>query len=711
MKNNIFVEGIETNNLKNINVEIAKGSINLILGPSGSGKSTLAYDTIAQIGQHEYLSMFADDISEPTYKVRSFKNMLPGVPIKQSNHNNNSRSTIGTYFGISRKIGLIYSAILGMEEDFFVLNKEGNVCENCHGLGVVRALDVNKIVNYNIPLNNIPFRCWNRYKDFYSQILCSYCEECGIDSGKCFTDLTDDEKRLILFGISSKKYSIKYKKVGRISSRTTKYYGVMLDHTMMPGYSIGKDFYSNVECSCCHGMKYNNEYQNYRLYDLSIGEFLTTEFDQLLPIVEVMLRRIMDVQLKFALNRIYGFIQKAVELKLGHMFFNRTIPTLSGGELQRLRLVQVFNTQLSNLLIVLDEPLAGLSANEKPIIKQNVLELSKNNTVVIVDHGTAFLDVSKKIICLGESGGGNGGYIIDTDRYIESQNLIIDFDAPKCDSLLTVCTFNQVYQYEGAEITIAMDRMNLITGDSGIGKSTLLREYFPQVLDDYLYINQKPMLGNKNSTVATALDIFSRISSLYGKKFKKDKKFFSNLTGNEGCCKKCGGAGYIEYGENDGSRLKIECQECEGTGFNIDLRKYKIEKKSIFDIWHMTIDEAVDYFQAIDNKIYEALCNAKSVMLGYLKLGQLTGTLSGGENIRLKMLKFIHSTVKVFAVDEPFKGLNNTEKNAVGFYLDSIRKKGKTIIVIDHAENIERFFSKLIVVERVDNRIVEKTNL
>ena len=166
MKDNIIVEGIETNNLKNIDVEIVTGGINLILGPSGSGKTTLAYETIAQIGQHEYMCMFADDVQEPTYKVRSFKNMLPAVPIKQTNHNNNTRSTIGTYFGISSKLSMIYAAILNLDSDYFLLSKEENVCECCHGLGTVSSVDIYKILNYNSTIRDIPFRCWNKYMAF-----------------------------------------------------------------------------------------------------------------------------------------------------------------------------------------------------------------------------------------------------------------------------------------------------------------------------------------------------------------------------------------------------------------------------------------------------------------------------------------------------------------------------------------------------------------
>ena len=145
MDGSIKIWGIETNTLKNIDVQIERNAINLIIGPSGSGKSSLAYDTIAQIGQHEFMSMFADNVSDPTYRVKAYENMVAAVPIKQSNYNNNIRSTIGTYFGINRSIILIYAAVLGLDEESFVLNKEENLCEECHGLGYIKVLDQNRI--------------------------------------------------------------------------------------------------------------------------------------------------------------------------------------------------------------------------------------------------------------------------------------------------------------------------------------------------------------------------------------------------------------------------------------------------------------------------------------------------------------------------------------------------------------------------------------
>lgn len=699
MGESIVIEGIETNNLKNIDVSIAKKGVNLIVGPSGSGKSSLAYDTIAQIGQHEFMSMFADEVSEPSYKVRSFSNMVAAVPIKQSNHNNNMRSTIGTYFGLNRSIGLLYAVALGLTEDFFVLNKESNLCEKCHGLGYVSKLDYNKIVDFNIPLKKVPFRCWNRYKDFFAQMIERFCADHKIDSDKTFRDLSDKEKQLLLYGESTEKYQVRYKKVNALSSRTTKFHGVLTGELMLPGVGIGKSFYSEFECECCHGKKYNALFDEYKVEGLSIGEFMTVPFAELAPKIERIEKKVTDDRLTFTIKNLKAFIDKAIELNLGHLCFHRAIPTLSGGELQRLRMVQVFTTQLSDLIIVLDEPLAGLSGEEKKSIYNNVVALAKKHTVVLVDHGDTFYKAATRIIALGEKGGSAGGKLIDVDEFLKKQKGIKKIDPIKPESQIEVELNSSIYKYRGAKVSFAENRLNLITGYSGVGKSTLLREYLPQAFDSYLYINQKPLLGNKNSCVATVLDISNKISELFAKKHKKDKKFFSNLTGNDGMCPVCAGAGYIEYGDDYHQSTRIECRECEGTGFNKILKKYKIKDSTIFDVWKMTLDEAVEFFKDIDKSISETCASASEIMLGHLHVGQATSTLSGGENIRIKIMKASKSTAKIIGVDEPFKGLSNIEIDAVARYLDRIREKERTLIVIDHTTGVEDYFSQWIQME------------
>lgn len=710
MEKSVNIWGIETNNLKNIDVQIERNAVNLIIGPSGSGKSSLAYDTIAQIGQHEFMSMFADNISDPTYRIKGYENMLAAVPIRQSNFNNNMRSTIGTYFGINRSIILIYAAILGMDEEIFVLNKEENLCGECHGLGYVRVLDPNKIIKYDIPLGKNPFRCWNRYKDFYQQIIQQFCIDKDIDDKKTFRQLTGEEKDLILYGESDEKYSIRYKKNNGFSRRSTRYYGVMTGKPMMVNYVPSGQFYTDETCKSCQGKKYSLPHNQWLVNGLSIGDFMTTPFEKLSYYIENIIVNITDSNLLFAINNIHKFILKAIDLNLGYLFFHRAIPTLSGGELQRLRMVQVLSTQLSNLLLVLDEPLAGLSGNEKKVVFQSVVDLAKTHTVVIVDHSDIFVKSSKRIIALGEKGGINGGFIIDSKKYLAEQSVRNKIEVFPVQKMNHIIIENPVYLYNGVNLEIGENCMNLITGRSGIGKSTLLREYLPQYYEKYLYISQKPLLGNKNSSVATVLDISTHISNLFATKHKKDRRFFSNQTGCEGVCEICMGAGYVEFGSGYDAKIQLECKACGGTGFNKKLQKYKWEGKNIFDVWNMTIDEAILYFDDIGGKIAASLSEASSLLLGHLKIGQPISTLSGGENIRVKLLKAMKSTAKVFGIDEPFKGLSNTEIYCVVQCLDRLRSKDKTVIVVDHSDMVEQYFAKNIELT-CDNGILKDISL
>ena len=581
-------------------------------------------------------------------------------------------------------------------EEFFVLNKENNLCDNCHGFGTVKELDVNKLISFNTKLKDDPVRCWDKHKDFYRSIITKFCDEVGIDANKSFRELNEKERHTFLYGESKGKYKILYHKINSQSSRTTKYYGVMSEKPLLVGTSISDKYYSDTVCPSCHGKKYASSHDDIKIGDLSIGEYMITPFSELLKVNKSIRKTAKNQSLSFALEIIDTFLQRAIDFNLGYLFFNRSIPTLSGGELQRLRMVQVFNTQLTDLLIVLDEPLGGLSGTERKKIYDSIIDLANKHTLVIVDHSDIFVKSASSIIALGENSGKDGGNIIDAKAYIKKQKSKYPIPSQKLGKDIRVKLNSRIYQYNGVDIELSENCLNLITGASGVGKSTLIREYFPQFFESYAYVNQRPLLGNKNSNVATSLDIATEIFSAFAKKFKKDKNYFSNNTGNEGCCPSCSGAGYIEYGSEKTSILKLECADCSGTGFNKELAKHKINGKSIFDVWKMTIDEATDFFNSINPKISNTLSDASSILLGHLLIGQPTSTLSGGENIRIKLLKLRNSKSDLLGIDEPFKGLSLTEIYSVIEFLWSMVNKGKTIVVIDHNEDAFPFFKKHI---------------
>ena len=697
MEADILISGIQTNNLKNITLAIKKNAVNLILGPSGSGKTSLAYDTVAQIGLHELGAMCYDSVNEPEYKVDSYSNMVVTIPIKQLNNNNNVRSTVGTYFSLSPCLAKIYSSILKMPYDYFVLNKSENICPSCLGIGYLKRLDPYKIVDYDKTIDEVPVRCWKKNKDFYRQILQLYCKDTSIPDKIKFRHLTDIQKERILYGVSEKKYSIKYKVTNRFSSRTTTYCGPMTGVSMLKNFSPSAEFYSERPCEKCFGEKFEINHRKHKLCGYSIGELLLLPFDKLVIWTDKIRDEYNCDGIEFSILQIDAFARKAVELKLGHIFLNRTIPSLSGGELQRLRLIQVFNSQLSDLLIVLDEPLAGLSSHEKEVVYNNVIHLRQRHTLLIVDHHEVFIKDAANVVVLGEGGGQKGGSIIDADRYIDRQRIVFPYEVAEHGNLKRLMSKSSVYKYKGFDISIAEGKLNLVLGESGVGKSTLLREYFPQFFDDYLYINQKPLGGNIRSTVATSIGISNLIAQIFVKKFAQSKSFFSCLSGAEGMCTTCAGTGILVFGSESQSQVTLKCEDCQGTGFSNKLSKYVIDGKSIQDIWQMTVEEGAAFFRSVCEGVCAKLDVAQKLLLGHLQIGEKTQNLSGGENIRIKLIAALVAKNKIIGIDEPFKGLNSEEIYSTVLSLDELTQRGKTIIVADHEESAIRYFSNRIV--------------
>lgn len=706
MAEEIAIKGIQTNNLKNIDVALVKNAINLIIGPSGSGKSSLAYDTIAQIGLHELGAMYYDGLNEPEYKIQSFSNMVVTIPIKQLNSNNNVRSTIGTFFSLNPCLAKIYSSLLELPYDYFVLNKSENVCPQCLGLGYLRKLDSNKIIDYDKRIDEVPIRCWRKNKDFYKQILSLYCDDKKIPMTHKFRQLTEVQKKTLLYGYSDVKYKIKYKVTNHQATKTTQYYGPMTEVPMLKNFSPSAEYYSELKCDKCNGEKYEINHRKFKICGFSIGEILLQSFKTISQWVEKVKKEYDCNAIEFSLNQLDAFAQKACELNLGYLFINRNIPSLSGGELQRLRLIQVFTSQLTNLLIVLDEPLAGLSLKEKEVVYNNIVNLSTRHTLLVIDHHEMFFEKAKRIFALGEGGGKKGGNLIDANEYIKKQRELFKLEPLAVENEEKIHINSEVYAYKGVDLSIALHRSNIISGTSGVGKSTLLREYLPQVFNSYLYINQKPMRGNVRSTVATDLNIANKIIQLFAKKHYQHKSFFSNMANADGVCHTCDGTGLITFGSDSQSQVYLECKDCRGTGFDRKLQKYKINERNIQDIWKMTIDEGIEFFDGLDDVIKNQLIVARELMLGHLQIGKKTSDLSGGENIRMKLIKALSANNDVIGIDEPFKGLNNEEIYMVVKSLNELVNHGKTIIVIDHEENSFKYFSKHIVLFN-DNGILK----
>jgi excinuclease UvrABC ATPase subunit len=351
-----------------------------------------------------------------------------------------------------------------------------------------------------------------------------FCNERKIESSKTLRELSDSDRREFLYGESANKFSIRYKKAGAHSRRTMKFYGVMTGEPMMVGFDPSKKLYSDVACESCHGERFALFFDDYKVEGLSIGEFMALPFGELVKHVEQIRDDGGSSGVAFAIKGIiHAFLSKAVELNSGHLNLNRSIPTLSGGELQRLRMVQLFNAQLSDMLVVLDEPLAGLSGEERDSVFENIVGLASRHTIVVVNHSEMFVDRAQNIIALGEGGGRNGGKLIDADAFLDRQRRSLDVAAGQPNRMVHLTSRNHAYNFTGIDVSIGEGSLNLLSGTSGVGKSTLLREYLPQHFDRYLRIDQKPLAGNKYSHAATLLGIFVRTTGPFAAKHEKDR--------------------------------------------------------------------------------------------------------------------------------------------------------------------------------------------
>ena len=683
----ITYRGIKTHNLKNIDVDLYKGGMTCIAGVSGSGKSSLAFSTISGISQAEYDKMTNDNKVEVDYDVDSYDDVIMSVPLRQLNLNVNPRSTVMSYFDLQKFVIYVAGSITGLPLSDFNYNGDGR-CRECQGLGYKLQPDPVSIIDYDKKISEVPFRCWQKtYVDFFRQLLIAYCDECGIDSNKRFKDLTDKQKELLLYGTGNVKQTFKYKAGGRTRSKTSCYIGPItgLEKKSDDMFSHNREQYcAQKKCNCCSGSRLRAKTVVKELSKgFSVGNLYTEDFDTLEKVL-MRLKKNAERNVQSALDNILSFIAACKKVGLGYLSLTRSIASLSGGELQRLRIAQLLIGKMHDLLIVLDEPTASLYPSEVDFTIGIMDEMRKKNTLLVVEHNDKVIENADHNIYLGHDGGKNGGYLISKDEYMKLQEGFLPyqfFEGTSRDS----CVLDSDYvDYAGSELEIPHGSVLGLCGMSGCGKTTILRDILPKYYEDYLYVSQKPLKGNSYTTVATYTKLLDEIRSCYAKALSKDKGYFSQR--GKGACDKCGGTGVIEIGSFYEEKLFDICDGCNGTGYLQEVLKWKVEGVNIYDIQQMTIDELISSGMKISAKADKMLKLLSDLGLGYLKLSQKVKTLSGGENQRIKLAEALNDNkYTMIGLDEPAKGLGNRETGRLlGLIYNQVSKNRKTFIIAEH---------------------------
>ncbi len=686
----ISYKGITTNNVKNIDIIIRAGEITFFCGPSGSGKSSVAVDTIYKISEDELSQLFNTNNSVSTYEVKYYENILPAACLQQENYNRNPRSTIATYFSLDIYFKQLFSLKNSVSQSTFQFNTPSSFCPTCKGTGIVITPDILSIVDFSEKIKDTPFRPWRiSRRDLYQKLLDMFCLENNIDVNSRFNSIKKSQQELLLHGQSLDKYKIDFVSNKRKHTKTAKYCGPIkeladeIDGNRLPAYK--KKYLGETTCPTCSGTRFSAHSLTFKLYKKSIGDLYCMEIDQLLEWIKTNKEQWQEhTSEKRLFNNIERFLASLVSLNLGYLNLNRSIPSISGGELQRLRLAKAINSQFTNFIYVLDEPTSGLHPSEWETIANVITELKKKkNTIILIEHNEFLKKTADNIITMGPGGGKNGGEIITKiGEHQNTHNFQQKFIKSTSTLKIASASSNNI---TNLSCDIPLGTIVGICGVSGSGKTSFMRSILPRHLDGTQYFSQTPIRGNSYSIVATALGVFDEISKLFATKTNSPRESFFYASKGKGQCETCGGKGFLE--EASSYILEsITCPDCCGRRFSETTLRKKLDGINIYEFLSLSIDEIKEIVAEKNKQLTNALTLASNVGLGYLRLFQNTSTLSGGEAQRVKFTaKMLESKRKqVFLLDEPFRGLDRENIKGIIRVLYSLAEQGSSIFISEH---------------------------
>jgi len=731
LQNDLVIEGIETNNLKNITLRIKPQKLNVVAGVSGSGKTSLCFDTLFT----ECINSFLEGVSpyvktqmlkKRTDEISKTEGLMAPVGISGKFTATGVRSTAGTVSGLYEILRMLYSRAgtnkngepCRFSAGDFSFNSETGSCEKCHGTAVILQTDIKKIITN--PEKSFINGAMNGTKQgkFYGDVsgqfvhtLIAAGNELNIDFSKPVAELSENELNIALFGVADREFAVSWHfKRGTVEG-THNFKGKWVGFANLitdefhrsignKNESVLRDLMEEVICPECNGKRLRKE-----LLEI---KFAGTEVAHINSFSAIELKKFIDNGLnmteleKAVLNTLKpemeSILNRLIKLGLSHISIDRATSSMSLGERERLKLAKSCHDGLTNIIYIIDEPSRGVSVKESENIVSILRELvEKGNTVVAVEHEPAVIKAADHIIELGPASGQKGGEIIfegTVEKLIEKETptaLSLKFVPEK--KMLHLSEFIE-FKVEGPrnlkkfDLKIPLKATTVITGVSGSGKTTLLKEVIAKRLagKEIFYSENRPFLSTtKLSTVATITGLSDLVKKKFGKGFKITK---------DDLCKSCGGSGFVTVSLDYISDSESLCPDCEGSGYRGDILNQKYNGKNIYELLSMEVDTALRFF-ADDSKVLKILNIMNDCGLGYLHLDQQTNSLSTGEVQRLSLAvtlsKFLlgnDSESKFFLFDEPSTGLHFSDITHLLRLFRSLNEKGHTVIIAEHRNQI-----------------------
>ena len=633
----------------------------------------------------------------------------------------------------------------------FSFNSPQGACPKCKGLGVVNEIDMDKVIpKKDISIYNGAITPLGKYKNqmIFWQID-AVLKQYGFDLKTPVEELSDEALNEVMYGsIGSVKISKDL--VGTSSDFFSTYDGVVKylrnvmendDSASAQKWSV--QFTAVKTCSECNGNRLNREALSYRIWNKNIAELANMDISELRTWIDNAMEHL-DTQQKAIANEIIKEIKTRLdfllEVGLDYLSLNRQSASLSGGESQRIRLATQIGSQLVNVLYILDEPSIGLHQRDNERLIKSLKELRDiGNTVIVVEHDKDMMLAADYVVDIGPKAGRKGGEVVFqgtpqdmlkqhtiTSMYLNGEmNIEIPKQRRKGNGKSLILHGAKGNNLKNIDVEFPLGKLIVVTGVSGSGKSTLINETLQPILSKHFYrslkepleydsiegienidkivdVDQSPLGRTPRSNPATYTGVFSDIRSLFVNlpeakiRGYKPGRFSFNVKG--GRCEACNGNGYKTIEMNFLPDVMVPCEVCHGKRYNRETLEVRYKGKSIADVLEMTVNQAVEFFENVPD-ILRKIKTIQDVGLGYIKLGQPSTTLSGGESQRVKLateLSKKDTGRTLYILDEPTTGLHFEDIRILMDVLQKLVDRGNTVIVIEHNLDVIKMADHII---------------
>ncbi len=621
----------------------------------------------------------------------------------------------------------------------FSFNSPQGACPRCKGLGRINEIDIAKVIpDQNESIYNGGIIPLGKYKNqlIFWQID-AILKRFDCDIKKPIKDIPEEAMNEILYG------SLDDVRIDKEVVRTSSDYFVRFDgiikylRDIMDGDDSASaqkwadQFMAECECPECHGQRLNREALSYKIWDKNISELSSMDISELRQWLDDAETHLDNQQKQIAaeiLKEIRTRLDFLLDVGLDYLALNRQSASLSGGESQRIRLATQIGSQLVNVLYILDEPSIGLHQRDNERLINSLKELRDlGNTVIVVEHDKDMMLAADYVIDIGPRAGRKGGEVVfqgTPEEMMKTNTITAQYLSGKlqCSEIngrrkglgkslvIRGCTGNNL---KHVDVTFPLGKLIVVTGVSGSGKSTLINETLQPILSQHFYhslrkpmpygsiegieyidkvvnVDQSPLGRTPRSNPATYTGVFSDIRSLFVNlpeakiRGYKPGRFSFNVKG--GRCEACGGNGYKTIEMNFLPDIQVPCEVCHGKRYNRETLEVRYKGKSIADVLDMTINQAVEFFENVPD-ILRKIKTIQDVGLGYIKLGQPSTTLSGGESQRVKLateLSKKDTGKTLYILDEPTTGLHFEDIRILMQVIHKLVDRGNTVVIIEH---------------------------